>query len=169
MDETPLVERATALLVRSMTSDDAPLWRVTLDGFAALFTDAGHVAAAELERSRTEVAARPGLAAEATGEWKPKLRRLLAADPEAADRLRALLRDLDTGRPRDVIYNHMEGGVAGIAIQVGRVSGGFHSHHEGDHLDFSQGTFHDKVVGKEEHHHEDTQVDQDHRDRRGRE
>ncbi|WP_053617081.1 hypothetical protein [Nocardiopsis sp. NRRL B-16309] len=159
MDETsPLVEQATTTLVRSMASDDTPVWRVALDGFAALFGRSGHVVAAELERSRDEVVAQPRLADEAAGEWKPKLRRLLAADPEAADRLRALLWELDGARPQQGVSNRIEGGVSGIAIQAGRIQGGVNGY-GGDHVDFSGGTFHDRVVGKEEHHHEGARAD----------
>lgn len=156
MDETsPLVERATTTLVRSMTSDDAPAWQVALDGFADLFGEGFRAAADELERSRAEVVARPGLAAEAAGEWRPKLRRLLTADPEAAAKLRTLLRDLDHDRPTEVVSNRIEGGVSGIAIQAGRIYGANHRY-EGDHVDFSGGTFHDRALGKQEHHPEDT-------------
>ncbi|MFE3456657.1 hypothetical protein ACFXKD_03870 [Nocardiopsis aegyptia] len=159
MDEsTPLAEQATTTLVRSMASDDAPVWQVVLEGFAALFGHAGHVAAAELERSRDEVVARPDLADEAAGEWKPKLRRLLAADPGAAARLRALLRDLDADRPQRGGTNRIDGGMTGIAIQAGTIHGGV-NRYDGDHVDFSGGTFHDRVVGKEEHHHEGTRSD----------
>ncbi|GAB2506598.1 hypothetical protein [Nocardiopsis aegyptia] len=159
MDESSsLAEQAATTLVRSMASDDAPVWQVVLERFAALFGRAGHVAAAELERSRDEVVARPDLAVEAAGEWKPKLRRLVAADPGAAARLRALLRDLDDDRPRRDATNRIDGGVAGIAIQAGTIHGGV-NRYDGDHVDFSGGTFHDRVVGKEEHHHERTRAD----------
>ncbi|MFE3455934.1 hypothetical protein ACFXKD_00190 [Nocardiopsis aegyptia] len=162
MDETsPLVEQATTTLVRSMTDDDAPAWQATLEGFAALFAKASHVAAAELERSRTEVASRPHLAAEAAGEWKPKLRRLLSANPEVATQLRTLLRELDAERPQAGVSNRIDGTVSGSAVQAGTIHGGV-THHDGDHIDFSGGTFNAKVVGKEEHHHEDTHVDQSH-------
>ncbi|MCY9785707.1 hypothetical protein KIK06_17615 [Nocardiopsis sp. EMB25] len=54
--------------------------------------------------------------------------------------------------------NTITGAPSGTTVQAHTVEGGVGNttHHSGggDHIDFSDGTFHDKVVGKhEEHHH----------------
>ncbi|OOC52494.1 MULTISPECIES: hypothetical protein [Nocardiopsis] len=162
-DTSQLVERAATTLAGSMTTHDEAAWRSALEGFAALFTAAAHVAAAELERSRAKVVADPGLAAEAAGEWKPKLRRLLRTHPEAAERLQALLRELGANAPQAGVSHQSSGTVSGTAVQAHTLHGGVtntHNHEGGDHVDFSDGTFQGEVVGKKVERHENTRVDQ---------
>lgn len=123
-DTSELVEQATGALVRSMAEDEAPDWQIALEGFSGLFARASHVAAAELQRSRAEVAARPDLAPEAAGEWRPKLRRLLEADPEIAERLRDLLRTLDAPAP-GTTANTVDGDISGgVVVQARDIRGG---------------------------------------------
>ncbi|NYJ32882.1 hypothetical protein [Nocardiopsis aegyptia] len=55
------------------------------------------------------------------------------------------------------VTNTITGNPTGPTVQAHTVTGGVgnttHHHGGGDHIDVSGGTFHDKVVGKEEHHH----------------
>ncbi len=157
-DTSQLVERATTILIHSMTQDDALAWQSTVNGFSSLFAKASHVAVAELERSRTEVTSHPELAAEAAGEWKPKLRRLLQANPDTVARLQALLRELDAIVPQTGVSNQIIGPVWGTAVQAHTIHGGVGNlHYDGDHIDFSHGKFKDETVGKKV---ENTHVDQ---------
>ncbi|OLT24338.1 hypothetical protein BJF83_24295 [Nocardiopsis sp. CNR-923] len=133
--QSPLVERATTTLVRHLTSPDEAGWRRVRDGFAALFAQASHVAAAELERSRTETATDPALVAEAAGEWKPKLRRLLRDNPQAAARLRALVDEHGPHIPRGSVSSQIVGEVSGTAVQAHTIHGGVNqTRFDGDHV-----------------------------------
>ncbi len=146
-DTSRLVARATDALIRSMAGDEAPQWRLTLEGYAELFARASHVAAAELQRSRAEVAARPDLAPEAAGEWRPKLRRLLEADPGAAERLGDLLRRLDAPAPEGTA-NTVDGGVSGgVWVVQARDIGGVGDTVRGDRIDQSGATAGRDVIG----------------------
>jgi hypothetical protein len=95
-----------------------------------------------LQRSRAEVAARPDLAPEAAGEWRPKLRRLLEADPDTAQRLRDLLRTLDAPTPGGT-SNTLAGDISGgTAVQALDIRGGVGdtASHRGDRIDRSGAT-----------------------------
>lgn len=146
-DTSRLVEQATDALVRSMADDEAPRWQVTLEGYSGLFAKASHVAA-ELQRSRAEVAARPDLAPEAAGEWRPKLRRLLEADPGTAERLRELLREPEADvRVREGTANTLVGDVSGVAVQLRDVHGNIGETTRGDRIDQSGATAGRDVIG----------------------
>jgi len=161
-DSSELVERAATTLVQFMTAHDDQAWEPIRHEFSALFAKAAHVASAELDRSRTEVVHDPGLASEAVGEWKAKLRRLVRANPEAAAPIRQILGRLEADGAQAQVSNTITGDVTGTAVQARTVHGGVgNTTYGGDHVDFSHGRFQGPVTGtKIEHHHEDTRVEQ---------
>ncbi|MFC7330277.1 hypothetical protein [Marinactinospora rubrisoli] len=114
-------KRATEALVASMPTPD---WPETRDMFAGLFgAAAAREIAAELERARAE--ARSGgasVAEELQVEWRSRLRRLVAADPTAAERLGAFVTEV-AARGAGATSNTLLGDVPGTVIQIGSVVG----------------------------------------------
>ncbi|MEV6822095.1 hypothetical protein AB0M72_25445 [Nocardiopsis dassonvillei] len=63
------------------------------------------------------------------------------------------------------VVNTLTGNPSGTVVQAHTVHGGIGNttHHTGDHVDFSGGTFHGPVTGQhEEHHRPDTTRDDEH-------
>lgn len=100
-----LASSGATTLVGAMVSDAWAQVRDRVAGYFARRDDGGPGAAAdtvagELDVARAELtsAARQDdaeAAADIEAEWRARLRRLLRSDPEAADRLRALLAELE--------------------------------------------------------------------------
>jgi hypothetical protein len=70
-------------------------------------------------------------AADVADEWRARLRRLLRADPAAADELRSILRELGSEPahgPTSVVHNTINGGVYHGAVVQGRDMRGFALH-----------------------------------------
>ncbi|MGW1806557.1 hypothetical protein [Streptomyces sp. NPDC002078] len=91
-----LASSGATTLVGLMVTDG---WQQVRGRFAALFRQQGTDVDEELERSRDDlVAARQArdvaTAEDLVAEWRSRIRRLLAADPGAADQLRTLLDEL---------------------------------------------------------------------------
>lgn len=126
MSESPLAAEAATVLVKAMTERDDRAWALVRDRVAALSSLAEKVVSAELDQSRSEVAAQPDLAEPAVGEWNLKLRRLLAGNPRAAEPLRALVSELAPTERPGTVHNTITGNVSGIAIQAGTIHGGIH-------------------------------------------
>ncbi|MFF2961399.1 hypothetical protein ACFVT1_21305 [Streptomyces sp. NPDC057963] len=129
---------ATAL-VQHMVADS---WGQVRDRLAAFFArgeatpEEESALAGELEVSRGELTAARDegddtLAGDVEAEWRARLRRRLAADPRAADELRAVLAELEAagGGPAGGVHNTI-GGAASIggpviqAAEIGSISFG---------------------------------------------
>lgn len=137
--EPELVALATAgatALVQQMATDG---WTSARDRMVTFFSRRGSASPAaveeELDTVRAELVAAQGnededLVADVRSEWRLRLRRTLAADPEAAAELRALLDELTPdaaeSRPGSVVYNNtFSGGVShGPVIQIGSLNQG---------------------------------------------
>lgn len=126
MTETKLANEAATVLVKAMTERDDQAWLLVRDRVAALSAQAEKVVSAELDQSRSEVVADSGLVEPAVGEWNLKLRRLLTGNPQVAEPLRALVRDLTPKERPGTVHNTITGDVSGIAIQAGTIHGGIH-------------------------------------------
>jgi hypothetical protein len=102
-------------------------WSQVRGRLARLLARGGETGAvdAELEAARQELdaarAAGDDLAAsDVETEWRTRLRRMLRADPAAAQELRLLLAEIDPGAgrgPTVVVHNSVSGTVTGPAIQ----------------------------------------------------
>ncbi|MFJ2772785.1 hypothetical protein [Streptomyces sp. NPDC087300] len=135
---TALAAAGATALVQQMVTDG---WTRARDGVAALFSRDGgsggsgdvddEVLVGELEEARAEVvAARDSgdeeIADDVRTEWRSRLRRRLAADPEAVVELRALLAELEEGEGGAAVggvtynnSNHLSGGeFHGTVIQA---------------------------------------------------
>ncbi|MFJ1601166.1 hypothetical protein [Streptomyces sp. NPDC088261] len=110
--EAELLALATAgatALVQQMATDGWTSVRDRVTGFlAGRGAATAEAVEADLESGRAELAAAQGTdggetaagtAEDLRTEWRNRLRRTLLADPEAAAELRALLAELDAGRP----------------------------------------------------------------------
>jgi hypothetical protein len=113
-----LAASGATTLVGLMVSDAWAQARERVARFFARGAD-GSAAAGELQESQQELrSARESGDAEAAddveAEWRTRLRRLLRADPAAAEELRALLTELGplaNGGPAVVVHNTVSGGV----------------------------------------------------------
>ncbi|ATL26946.1 hypothetical protein [Streptomyces formicae] len=124
---TALAAAGATALVQQMVTDG---WEGVRGRVAALFSrgsgDEEGAVAGELEEARDEVvAARDtgdvAVADDVRAEWRSRLRRRLAADPDAVAELRALLAELgpDDGPSGSVVHNSISGGVQhGQVIQA---------------------------------------------------
>jgi len=131
-----LAASGATTLVGLMVSD---AWAQARERVARFFARGanGGAAAAELQESQVELlSARESGDAEAAddveAEWRTRLRRLLRADPAAAEELRALLMELGplaNGGPAVVVHNTVSGGVQHGPVIQGQNFGGltFHS------------------------------------------
>lgn len=129
---TALAAAGATALVQQMVTES---WAQARDRVARFFARGSgdeEALAGELEEARIEVVAARGAEDEATAadvqaEWRSRLRRRLAADPEAAAELRALLEELspepDARAPRVTITNNtISGGTLyGTSIQAGTI------------------------------------------------
>lgn len=156
-DSSALVEQTATALVRVMASHDGRAWAPVREEFSLLFAKAAHVAAAELDRSRTEIAQDPALAVEAVGEWKAKLRRLVGANPEVAAPMRQALERLGAAGTRAGVSNTLIGDVHGTAVQAHTVHGGVANtvehHHEGTRVEQTGAVAGRDVIGVQNNHH----------------
>ncbi|MFD6950462.1 hypothetical protein A6A08_06575 [Nocardiopsis sp. TSRI0078] len=158
MTDTALLERATTLLVTAMTTSDDQSWTRVRQACAALSSRARKVVDAELELTRGELLQRPELAGEAVGEWRTKLRRLVEANPRAAEGLRELVRALDERQggqgAEGGVSNTIIGDVTGIAIQARTINGGAgNTGYQGDHVDQRGARTQRDVTGTQSNHH----------------
>ncbi|MFK4067839.1 hypothetical protein [Streptomyces sp. NPDC029674] len=129
---TALAAAGATALVQQMVTESWAQARDRVARFFARGSGEEDALAGELEEARIEVVAARGAEDEATAadvqaEWRSRLRRRLAADPEAAAELRALLDELapdpdpSAGRG-SVTYNTVHGGVHyGTTIQSGSI------------------------------------------------
>ncbi|MFF9348521.1 hypothetical protein [Streptomyces sp. NPDC014734] len=135
-----LAASGATTLVQQMVSDS---WGQARERLAAFFTRRGATPeeeaalTGELQASRDELAAARSagdgtLADDVEAEWRARLRRRLAADPRAADELRAILAELAPGedaRRVGEVHNtisgtaHIEGPVVQTAV-AGSISFG---------------------------------------------
>ncbi|MEU6993594.1 hypothetical protein ABZ953_23440 [Streptomyces sp. NPDC046465] len=131
---TALAAAGATALVQQMVTDG---WTQARDRVAGFFSRGRggeeDVLAGELEEARAELVAARGAGDEGTAddvraEWRSRLRRRLAADPEAAAELRALLDELapasaPEAQPGSVTYNNtISGGTYhATVIQAGTV------------------------------------------------
>ncbi|MFJ4188025.1 hypothetical protein [Kitasatospora sp. NPDC089509] len=115
---------ATALAGLMVTS----AWERVKPRVAAMFGRKAESVSEELDATRDElVAAQPGdtesAALSAQGEWEPKLRRLLAADPALVAELRSILDEFGPkqAEPGTTVYHNelKDMTVHGTVIQVG--------------------------------------------------
>ncbi|MCH6160203.1 hypothetical protein [Streptomyces marispadix] len=100
---TALASTAGTTLVTLMATD---AWERTRDAVTSLWRRVhpgrADMVSGELEATREELLASepdgdPDARQELQAEWQGRIRRLLVARPDAAEELRALLRDIDTG------------------------------------------------------------------------
>lgn len=138
-----LASSGATTLVGAMVSD---AWAQVRDRVAGYFGRGGEpgadpaVVAGELDAARAELTAArqqddAAAVADVEAEWRARLRRLLRADPGAADRLRALLDEvapLVPGPATTVVHNVVRNSISG-RVQYGPVVQGQH---------FSNLTFH---------------------------
>ncbi|QKW32533.1 hypothetical protein HUT17_05235 (plasmid) [Nocardiopsis flavescens] len=160
-DSAELVEQTATALVRVMATRDQE-WAPVREELSALFAKAAHVAAAELERSRTEVVQDPALVGEAIGEWKAKLRRLVRANPETAAPMREILGRLNTDDVQPRVSNTITGNVTGTAVQAHTVHGGVgNTTYGGDHVEQSHIRAGRDVIGVQNNHRHGRDSDQE--------
>lgn len=121
-----LAGTAATTLVQSLTSDG---WQQAKQGFSALWRRAqperAEAIAAELELTRDDLIAARGshdldTATELSGEWQGRFRRLLAAYPEVADELKALLAELAPDQPAPISVQHATASGQARVFQAGR-------------------------------------------------
>ncbi|WP_045305799.1 hypothetical protein [Saccharothrix sp. ST-888] len=98
------------------------LWTQARGRFAALFgRDRATEIAEELDEVREDLRS-TGDGTAAAAEWARRLRRALAADPEAAEELRDLLAEFGPAADRGSISNVINGGTFnGTVVQSGRI------------------------------------------------
>jgi hypothetical protein len=126
-----LATSGATTLVGLMVSD---AWERARDRLSAFFARGGDGRAVDAQREQLEASRAELVAARESGadgdettadladEWRARLRRVLRADPAAADELRALLAELapqEAAGPTTVIHNTISGNavVRGPAIQ----------------------------------------------------
>ncbi|MFC5722022.1 hypothetical protein ACFP1Z_17800 [Streptomyces gamaensis] len=125
-----LAASGATTLVGVMVSD---AWGQAKGRLAWFFARGGDEEAAgeELSEAREElVAARAAedapLVADIEAGWRMRLRRVLQADPAAAEELRRLLAELEPegGEPAGGVRNSVSGVVHGSVVQSGQIHGG---------------------------------------------
>ncbi|MFB7665389.1 hypothetical protein ACFC1R_15795 [Kitasatospora sp. NPDC056138] len=99
------------------------LWTQARGRFAALFgRDRATEIAEELDEVREDLRS-TGNGTAAAAEWARRLRRALAADPEAAEELRDLLAEFGPAAEPGSVRNVINGGTyRGIVVQSGRIA-----------------------------------------------
>ncbi|MFP3991960.1 tetratricopeptide repeat protein [Streptomyces sp. E11-3] len=95
-------------------------------------------------------------------QWRDRLTTLLREDPEGLDLafgLRDIVADFaprKNPQPPAEVRNTISGGTIDTVVQAGavsRVTVHAADSHDGDHVDFQNGTFHDRVVGVQHNHY----------------
>ncbi|HLU96361.1 MAG TPA: hypothetical protein VKZ89_05920 [Thermobifida alba] len=147
MDGSELVAAGTTALVQSMTSTT---WETVRQRMAALFGRNRQTVEVELQQTRDELTSNESTPAEVENEWRPKLRRLLKHNPEAARELRKILADLDS--VSGPVVNTV-GDVSGTVVQAHSISGGVRTIvYHGDHIDQRGARARGNVIGVQHHH-----------------
>lgn len=122
MEHSELPETGARALVGAMRSAEWPRLRTLYTTVFSLTPDSDPaLVEAALDRTRAELAARPDLADEAVGEWRPRMRRLVEAVPSAADRLAEIAGSEPPAQNRQ--DNRVDGVVHGNTVQTGAVHG----------------------------------------------
>ncbi|MFI2609099.1 hypothetical protein [Kitasatospora sp. NPDC018619] len=121
---------ATALAGLMVTS----AWERVKPRIAAMFGRRAEAVSEELDETQSELASAPEEGREsalrsAQGEWQPKLRRLLAADPAMAAELQAILDEFAPAREEQApvtVHNEISGNStvnSDLVIQAGIIHG----------------------------------------------
>ncbi|MEV8018272.1 sel1 repeat family protein [Streptomyces sp. NPDC086554] len=152
----PLLTAASTALVQVMASE---AWAGTRDRIARMYgrSEGIEAEAAQLDEVRAELlSGDQDQKLDAEAEWRAQLSRLLSENPRAAAELRHMVEEFapraDAG-PRT--RNTVSGGTVDHVVQAEVINSLTlqAAPEEGDHVDFSDGTFNGSVVGVQHNHY----------------